>query len=513
MNRFKKITLFVTALAVCVGASAQKDLLISGGNTVSSLVCSNSFVYVAGGNKTQQGTGVLGVGSSADVVDAWTRVTFPNDAKGRSSINVSQVNSGSGGSFVALDCYGQVWGWGVNDYGQTGIGSASPAVVSAPAQVKLGNNSPLLNTEYDDGHGNLAGVEVVYAGNANSFAILGEGRYEGRVVAWGGNLANDNYTSCLGTGSNAQAFYPTFCKDLNGNYMTDAIRIYSGDHVTMILKSDGTVWTCGDSAHGNFLGRNANGGYFTGSGGASNAFGAVYVSSGQMLSGIKEIACGDGAYFGLDANGYVWSWGNDGWNSCGGTGSNGNGVPTRVLAGATYDDDNDGTYLLAKSIGAGQAIGMAVTVSGRPVAWGGGGCAGGFVGDGESTTRQTPVYVKNGSTIHSDVILINRGDTWGFYARNDGSMYAWGCNESGQLGIGSHGSGSNQMSAVKINPPQGCSFRDPAPTAAITPGSMAVCASAFQGVKLDCGFGVSTALKDNYKITWYKDGQKKNKKT
>ena len=247
MNRFKKITLFVTALAVCVGASAQKDLLISGGNTVSSLVCANSWVYVAGMNKDQDGDNILGLPSTDPAygtaqATTWSKVEFPADGQGRLRNNISQVNSGSGASFVALDCFGQVWGWGKNDYGQTGVGSDNPRVISVPTQVTLkqgSNTSPLYGTEYDDGHGHLANVEVVYAGNANAFAILGPGQYEGRVVAWGGNLANDNFTSCLGTGSNAQAFVPTFCKDLQGNYMTDAIRIFSGDHVTMILKSDG----------------------------------------------------------------------------------------------------------------------------------------------------------------------------------------------------------------------------------------------------------------------------------
>ncbi|MBO4777226.1 MAG: hypothetical protein J5588_01915, partial [Bacteroidales bacterium] len=517
MNRFKKITLFVTALAVCVGASAQKDLLISGGNVVSCLVCSNQKVYVTGLNETQEGKNILGLGLRTDKnfesiknVTKWEEVIFPLDAKGQ-GVNIQQVNSGSGSAFVALDCYGQVWGWGNNSHGQTGIGTDNPRAVPSPIQVKLASNSPLRNTVYDDGYGHLTGVDVVYAGNANSFAILGDGPYKGRVVAWGGNIANNNYTSCLGTGSDAQEFYPTFCKTINGSYIDNVIRIFSGDHLTIALRSDGTVWTCGDgSGDGGQLGRAANGGLnTTNTVSASNAFGAVYVAAGQMLSNIKEIACGDGAYFALDANGYIWSWGNHGWNGCGGTGiSNQVHVPARVLAGEAANDpkDSDGTYLLAKAVGAGQAVGMAITLSGKPVAWGGGGCSGGYLGDGsDGGTSPTPVYIKSGSTVHDDVIIINRGDSWGFYARNNGQMYAWGCNSEGQLGIGSQ---NNQKSAISINPPQGCGFRDPTPAATLTPGDMKVCASAFRGATLDCGFGVDASLADNYEITWYKDGQK-----
>ncbi|MCQ2959263.1 MAG: hypothetical protein MJ198_03625 [Bacteroidales bacterium] len=66
-------------------------------------------------------------------------------------VNMSQVNSGSGASFVALDCKGQVWGCGGNAYGQTGAGEGSASVIKKPTQVELGT-SPLKNTEYDDGY-------------------------------------------------------------------------------------------------------------------------------------------------------------------------------------------------------------------------------------------------------------------------------------------------------------------------------------------------------------------------
>ena len=491
MNRFKKITLFVTALAVCVGASAQKELIISGGSSVSSMVCSNNYVFVTGSNKVQAGTGTLGVGSSAAYVDTWTKVNFPG------SETIQQVNSGSGQSFIALDCDNKVWCWGDNGVGQCGTGTKG-GIVSSPVQVKAGC---LSGTAYECG-GNLCNVDVVYAGNANSFAILGDGPYKGYLVAWGGNISDGGYNSALGSGSDAGSASPVWCVDLQGNKMKNIVQIFSGDDVTLALDSDGHVWSCGGLLKpANGLGRLKAGGYSGDSqnGGPSNAFGMVYVEANKPLSNIVQIAAGDVSYFALDANGYIWSWG-DSWNSSCGQGPNmQSNSPKRVVKGNTLDEDNDGAYLLAKQIGAGQSSGMAVSISGRPVTWGAN------PGQGSGDAAQNPGYVVFGSnTIHNDVILINKGDNWGFYGRSDGSMYAWGQNDNGQLGIGSTAA---HTSAVKINPPSQCdAFKDPKPAAAITPKSMTVCASTFPQTTLDCGFPLSVALQPNYKITWYKDG-------
>ena len=180
MNRFRKITLFVTALAVCVGASAQKDLVISGGHAVSSLVCGNNDVYVCGINELGNGQktkGTLGVKDQygnaieTEFIDEWSKVTFPNDASGRKT-SMQQVNSGSGAFFIALDCQGQAWGWGDNEKGQTGVGHKN--LFTTPTQIKAGEAANIAG--FNDGHGNLAGVSVVYAGNENGYAIMNDGR-------------------------------------------------------------------------------------------------------------------------------------------------------------------------------------------------------------------------------------------------------------------------------------------------------------------------------------------------
>lgn len=430
MNRFKKITLFVTALAVCVGASAQKDLVISGGNGVSSLVCGNNDVYVCGNNKPGQTVGTLGVGSPANTVNTWTKVAFPNDASGNRT-TMQQVNSGSGCFFIALDCKGQAWGWGDNGEGQTGTGVSG--AVTTPMQIKAGEAANIA--AFNDGHGNLAGVSVVYAGNENGYAIMNDGR----LMAWG---AGDGYggRGGNGDGTSTDRATPVFVKTRDGQHLQNVISVFAGDHSALALVDPdgdgiGTVYSWG-GGDGACLGRNGDGSVWT-TDGAGLWAQPVMKNATETLDNIVAIACGDKTGFALDAEGYVWSWGDAGYGgACGwGVAGGGSGIPQRVVAGNTTGASNDGTYLLAKAIGAGQSVAMAITADGKPVVWG-------TMNDNAPTSQSckspdNPSYVEYASgSVHSDVILINKGDNWGFYGRADGTMWTWGSNMYGAMGDG-----------------------------------------------------------------------------
>src|ERR1035437_4209560 len=166
-----KIKIFICAIVIFSNTNllAQKDLVISGGNSVSSFVCANQVVYVWGNNGSGAGIGILGTGGASTIYSTPQKVTFPNDALGN-TVTAKQVSSGSGSHFLSLDCNNQVWAWGNDSKGQAGNG-VSGGVVTTPSQVKLGTG-PLAGTHWDDGFGHLAHVSVVYAGNNSSFAIL-----------------------------------------------------------------------------------------------------------------------------------------------------------------------------------------------------------------------------------------------------------------------------------------------------------------------------------------------------
>ena len=489
-------------------AFAQKDLVISGGNTVSSIVCANRRVFVWGNNAGNQ----LGTVSTADPITVPTEVNIPGNK------DIQQVNSGSGSHFVAVDCDGWVWAWGANPHGQVGNPAATdpqtgPIRVVADPEVAVTHRDAADNNY-------LINADVVYSGTSNSFAILDNGR----LVSWGKNDFSGGAfcAGCqqgqLGHGTDVNTNVAKYVRTNAATPLENVVQVFVGDNVAYALVDDngdgvGTVYSWGQGENGT-LGRNAAG---TGNPSAAAQVQSSYAlpvhydaASGKPgpMNDIQAISAGDVFGIALDVDGYVWTWGNGGWNNATGnttvnyTGSD----PRRVIAGNTVGASNDGSYLLAKAIGGGQGYGMAVTADGKPVSWGGtGGCAdGGMTGTGTTTAGIEPTYIEYGAgLVHDNVISINRGDTWGFYGTSDNDYYAWGCNTYGQLGIGNT---TNQVRATPIVPPTGCGLRDPAPFVDLSPGDTTVCEASFTSLTLNSGFFIDPSIETEYEIRWIRDG-------
>ncbi|MFM7022392.1 MAG: PKD-like domain-containing protein [Flavobacteriales bacterium] len=480
----KSLVAFVALGLIGFNSYAQADQVISGGNTVSSFVCSNRKAYT------------WGAGSGTPV-----QINFPGN------VDIRQINSGSGSTFVALDCNGDIWAWGNNKFGQVGNGTTGGTVAS-PVRVKA---DPSIAASNRNGSGELTNVSVVYGGNNNSYAIL----TNGRLVGWGHNSTSnsggawDDNTGQLGDGTNVDKTAAVYVIDGTTNLpITGVTQIFAGDNVSYCL-ANGVVYSWGNGLNGT-LGRDATGTSNPGSGATvtSNKAYPVRYANGSIMNNITDISCGDVFGMALDVDGYVWTWGNGAWNnSTGNTTTNYTGSdPKRVLKGTTTGASNDGTYLLAKSIGGGQGFGMAVTVDGKPVAWGGGGCAGGgATGNGTVTgSGATGVgYVmRTGGVIDNTAISVSRGDLWGYYRTANNDIYAWGCNSQGQLGIGNT---VDQAYAVKMTPPAGCGLRDPEPDVKLRPGDTTVCQSKFTSLTLNSGFVPQAGLGSQYEVKWFKD--------
>lgn len=132
----------------------------------------------------------------------------------------------------------------------------------------------------------------------------------------------------------------------------------------------------------------------------------------------------------------VWAWGD---NSSGqlGIGSNDlSRMPVQVssLSGVT-------------AVAAGTLHSLALKNDGTVAAWGSNGS--GRLGNGDPTNADSlvPVQVSN----LSGVTAIAGGNSHSLALKSDGTVWAWGSNQSGQLGNGTSGSGADSNVPVQVS--------------------------------------------------------------
>ena len=196
-------------------------------------------------------------------------------------------------------------------------------------------------------------------------------------------------------------------------------KISTGDSYSVALKNDGIVWDWGDNYGGQL-----------GDGTTINQSTPVQVRS---LTGIISIATGYYHTLALKDDGTLWAWGVNG-NGQLGDGTEGNlkmtPVPVSDLTGVT-------------TVAAGCVHTVALKNDGTVWAWGWNGL--GQLGDGtENNQRATPVQV-SGIT---GVTAVAGGQAHSVALKNDGTVWAWGDNEYGQLGDGTT---TNRLTPVQVS--------------------------------------------------------------
>lgn len=141
-------------------------------------------------------------------------------------------------------------------------------------------------------------------------------------------------------------------------------------------------------------------------------------------SGFTSVTGGVGNGYGLRGDGTVWSWGtNDSQGLGNGTAFGLSSVPVRVGSLANIEQIASGGYSA-----------YALDASNKVWSWGYNGD--GELGDGSVTQRNSPVAV----LLPSDVTQIAAGYLTGYALRSNGTVWAWGAN-GGSLGNGAYGTG------------------------------------------------------------------------
>ncbi len=306
---------------------------------------------------------------------------------------------------LAVRYDGTVWAWGDNAQGQLGDPAVSDVIVYIPSKVTGG----------DAGGAYLDNITMVAGGDELSAAL----RDDGAVFAWG----SSQYGQC-GTGEMGTSYSEP--KVVIG--IDSVVALAAGDDHLLMLRSDGTVWTCGRNLYGQ-LGDNSTDDRPTPV--------QVFDISGSVLDDIIAIAGGGNFSLALRADSTVWGWGNNGLGQLG-TGGTG---PFQTRAIQVIGAGGVGVLDDIIAIAAGWRHTLALKADSTVYAWGGnyyGQLGNGVNGGSEGSydpgiDSNIPIPVPG----LSGIMELAAGRFHSLALRtNDRQVLVWGRNHRGQLGIG-----------------------------------------------------------------------------
>ncbi len=287
---------------------------------------------------------------------------------------------------LALKADGTLWGWGDNGSGQLGLGETGATIFWEPTR--------LLTDDWS--------VEHWYAVSTSD--------YSSYAIALDGTLwaCGDNGYSELGDGTTDRRFFPV--------QIGDAVNwsvIASGDYGGRALGHDGSMWAWGYDEAGARRFGDGSGAY------------AQYYAPKVIFAGVRDagqqpigVAAGYNHALMLRGDGTLWGWGSNQYGEAGGSGTRLS--PAPVDAAADWADVSPGSDFT-----------LALKADGTLWSWGYNNQ--GQLGQGDTmVARSVPTQVGT----DTDWISVAAGTYSGFALKADGTLWSWGLNTEGQLGHG-----------------------------------------------------------------------------
>ena len=304
--------------------------------------------------------------------------------------NIVEIASGDN-YYSALDAKGQVWVWGYNGYGQLSQGNRSN--IDEPVPVKIQKNSE--NTEEEPEYEILKDIVEIKAGNNNLQMISKDGILYVSGYSGYGQLGTGEYKSYNTIATKAKNMDKTKFVDSNAYH-------------SIASDTSGFVYTSGYNAYGEL----GNGTYTQ-----SNEFGAIgdtYVHVSENRVAIEE---------GKSKN--IKASLDNKFNLIKDTVDSGN-ITYESLNNDIATVDSDGT-INAKQMGTVEIIATHTI-----------------------THKSTAIFVQVVPTEKTTVPKVEIGDTHSAALKADGTVWTWGNNSDGQLGIGDNVSKTYPIKVMKI---------------------------------------------------------------
>jgi alpha-tubulin suppressor-like RCC1 family protein len=270
---------------------------------------------------------------------------------------------------LAIKTDGTLWSWGNNDHIKLGWNNATPS--SSPGIVN--NNTNWISAS---------------AGYMHSAAI----NSNGKLFTWG----NNTYGEC-GDGRSGIQYAANSIRQIgNDNWAM----VSCGSYYTLLIKSDGTLWSTGDNTNGK-CGR-----------------GTLYSNTPAQIgtdSNWKQVSANGTYSLGLKTDGTLWFWGY-GYqgNGSGNTTSN-----TPIQVGT----DTDWNKIATRNT-------FAIKLNGT--LWGWGSNNNGVLGNGSNASSFIPIQIgadTNWKTVTGNISHV-------MAKKEDDTLWIWGNNSYGQFGNG-----------------------------------------------------------------------------
>ena len=282
---------------------------------------------------------------------------------------------------ATLTRYHLVASWGANGNAELGDGTTTSRW--QPGDVRTSND-----------------LTQVAAGLVHALAV----RSDGTVWAWGLNAWGE-----LGDGSTTERSEPVQVAGLTG-----ITQVAAGAFFSLALRSDGTVWAWGANQNGQ-LGRKTVTGH------------EVTPARVAVLNHVTKIAAGNDFALALRSDGIVFAWGHGQSGQLGNGGTADSPVPVKIAGLARVT-----------GIAAGWDASLATEnngISAVTSVWAWGANQDGQLGDGTLAGHATPERV-TGLPVY--IAGLSAGDGFAAVLGTDGSVWDWGANGIGELGLAPH---------------------------------------------------------------------------
>lgn len=274
----------------------------------------------------------------------------------------------------------QLWSWGANNLGQ--LGDSTTVAKSSPVQT-------------------VAGGTAWKTVSAGGYHVVGL-KTDGTLWSWG-----RNYYGQIGTGTTS-AIVSSPVQTVAGG--TNWKQVYPGTQTTHAIKTDGTLWNWGN---------NSNGQLGTGSAGSFFASPVQTVAGGSTW---KYVAGGVLSAHAIKTDGTLWSWGYNALGQLGDNTATQNPSPIQTVAGGTN----------WKTLAAGYYYVAAIKTDGTLWMWGKNNWGQMGNNTASATGTSSPVQTVAGGTNWKSVA----GGWYHIQAlKTDGTLWGWGYNGNGELGV------------------------------------------------------------------------------